>query len=71
MVSFSLAADGPARLEILDVRGRVIERRSVGGMGPGQHRLAIGEGKPMAPGVYMIRLLQGDQELRVRSVLLP
>ncbi len=68
-VAFSLAADGPASLEVLDVAGRRLVHREVGSMGPGNHMLPLGPGFRPAPGVYIVRLLQGDRIASATSVV--
>ena len=58
-VQFSLAGDGPATLELLDVAGRRIASRDVGAFGAGRHTVNLGEGVHVAPGVYLVSLRQG------------
>lgn len=70
-LAFTLPAAPRARLEILDVTGRRIWDRDVADLGPGVHRLAWGNGKPLAPGVYIVRLTLGDRRLTAKSVVLP
>ena len=65
VVEFTLASDGPATLDLLDVMGRVAARRDVGALGPGRHTLSLSEGRRLAPGVYVLRLVQGN-DVRVR-----
>ena len=60
VAEFTLANDMPARLELLDVMGRVAAGREVGSLGPGHHSLALSEGRRLAPGVYLLRLSQGN-----------
>jgi hypothetical protein len=67
-VAFSLATHGPARLEVFDLAGRRRVHREVGAMGPGDHLLPLPGFRP-APGVYVIRLVQGDRSATARSVV--
>jgi hypothetical protein len=54
-VSFSLARGPSARLELLDVAGRLVVARDVSGLGPGSHVLTVGDEKPLPSGVYFVR----------------
>jgi hypothetical protein len=58
-IAFELPSDAPARLEVVDVGGRRILSRDVGGMGAGLHAVDLANGGRIAPGVYMVRLTQG------------
>jgi hypothetical protein len=40
-VAFSLPATGAAALELFDLRGRLLARRQVGGLGAGGHRVVL------------------------------
>jgi hypothetical protein len=62
-VSFSLVDESPAKLEVIDVAGRLVRVREVGALGAGNHRLNLAEEGPLQAGVYIVRLTQG-----VRSV---
>ena len=64
---FSLPAGGRASLELLDVVGRRIDSRDVGSLGPGHHSIALARHRPLAPGLYLIRLRQGSN-VRVTRV---
>jgi hypothetical protein len=66
-VALSLASSQPARLEILDVAGRVVVSRDFAGLAPGAHLVALDRGLPRA-GVYFLRLTQGTQVAVRRSV---
>ena len=62
-VAFTLARDGPATLELLDVAGRRVHSREVGGLGAGRHTIRLGECGCTPPGVYWLRLVHGDNAL--------
>jgi len=68
-VSFSLAASEPASLEVLDVTGRRVMQRDVGSLGAGPHMLKLGETGSLQPGVYWLRLRQGETLLRARGAV--
>ena len=57
-VSFTLASREPARIDIFDAAGRRLVSRDVGSLGVGTHVLRLGVGRPISPGVYLLRLTQ-------------
>jgi hypothetical protein len=67
-VAFSLATSEPAALEVLDLAGRRLVRREVGGMGPGDHLIPLPAFTP-APGIYVIRLIQRDRSATAAGVV--
>jgi len=69
-VRFTIASAADGWLELLDVSGRRIAAREVGSLGLGQHALRLGEGRHLAPGVYLVRLRQGPEERAHRIVVL-
>jgi hypothetical protein len=69
-IHFTLVSAEPARLEMLDLAGRRVLTREVGSMGPGSHVVQLGDGARVAPGIYMLRLVQGQQVRHARAVVL-
>ena len=69
VVRFTLRDGSAARLDLIDIAGRVVRTRDVGAMGPGSHALDLGAGEALRPGVYFIRLRQAGQELRTRAAV--
>jgi hypothetical protein len=67
---FSLGSGGPASLELFDVAGRRISARALEGFGPGTHTIDLGEGQRLGPGLYLVRLRQGDGASVVRVTVL-
>lgn len=63
-VGYTLRHAAPARLELWDVSGRRVLERSVDS-GAGRHRVRIAAAGTIAPGVYLMTLIQG-KEMRVR-----
>ena len=59
-VAFSLASASAAHLELLDVNGRRAALHDVGALGPGHHRVRLGEERHLPPGLYFVRLSQGS-----------
>jgi hypothetical protein len=68
-VEFSLQDASPARLELIDVMGRVLSSKQVGALGPGTHSLELSEGGTVQPGVYFLRLTQGQHEVLARAAV--
>ena len=58
VVSYTLASDAPASLDLVDVSGRRVFARELAGMGEGQHDLDL-RSERFAPGLYWARLQQG------------
>jgi hypothetical protein len=58
-VAFSLPGTEPARLEVIDLAGRIVAQREVGRFGGGSHVLALPETRSVAAGVYFLRLSRG------------
>ncbi|NOT33074.1 MAG: hypothetical protein HOP12_02775 [Candidatus Eisenbacteria bacterium] len=70
-VWFSLPQAGAARLELIDVNGRVMRSTEVGGMGPGTHSVDFGTEGRLAAGLYLVRLTHDDRSLLTRAVVMP
>jgi hypothetical protein len=70
VVSFALPTDVNARLELIDVKGRVIAWRDVGALGAGRHVVDLARERRLAAGVYLVRLTQGGQQRTTRAVVL-
>jgi hypothetical protein len=68
-VQFTLVSAEPASLEMLDLAGRRLLAREVGSLGPGLHVVHLGDGARVAPGVYMLRLVQGQGVRHARAVV--
>ena len=58
-VEFVLARAGAARLELLDVAGRLVIGREVGALGIGRHQVDLAARARLTPGLYLVRLTQG------------
>jgi hypothetical protein len=66
-VSFSLPTAADARLEIVDLRGRVVFREDLTGLGAGNHQLALQPS--LASGLYVVRLSQGVESISHKLVV--
>lgn len=69
-VTFALPATGAARLDLLDVSGRVVWTRDVGSLGVGRHTVNLADPRAVAPGVYWVRLTQGPNQRNARVTVL-
>jgi hypothetical protein len=69
-VHFTLEDSAPARLELLDVTGRRVASTEVGSLGAGRHSSNLGQGRRLAPGLYLIRLRQGTATRMARVAVL-
>jgi parallel beta helix pectate lyase-like protein len=69
-VTFTLPDAAPARIELIDLAGRRISLREVGGLGPGSHVVSFPEVRTLATGVYLVRLSHGGRSLTTRAVVI-
>ena len=69
-VEFVLPTAQAARLELLDVMGRLVVGRDVGVLGAGRHAVNLGDGRRLAPGIYLVRLRQGADVRVTRAAVL-
>ncbi len=64
LISFTLPQTGAARVEVLDLRGRLVRTLWQGELVAGPHQIpwdgTDGAGRPVAAGTYLARLLAGD-----------
>lgn len=68
VVEFTLPDAAPARLEALDLAGRVLWRREVGALGAGTHRVALDEPASAPSGVRFLQLTRAGDVVRSRGV---
>lgn len=67
---FALPEDGPAELSVYDLNGRLVHTREVGGLGRGAHVIDMGATSGLEPGVYLLRLRQGNHSVSAKAVVL-
>ena len=60
---------GSAKLQLVDLAGRMVTQREVGSLGAGTHEVRLGWGHKVTPGIYWMRLSQGDKSLTTRVTL--
>jgi len=69
-VTFVLPIAAPARLELVDVRGRMIVVREVGSLGAGRHVVDTAGERRLPAGLYLVRLTQGGLRRTARAIVL-
>ena len=60
----------PARLELLDVMGRRVMLRELGGFSVGRHHVDLAAERRLSPGVYLLRLTQGGSTRVTRAAVI-
>lgn len=68
-VSFTLATQEPARLDLLDVAGRLVLSREVASLGTGLHQVELALGRQAREGLYFVRLTQGTHSASSRIAI--
>ncbi|MBI5169186.1 MAG: VCBS repeat-containing protein [Candidatus Eisenbacteria bacterium] len=68
-VAFTLAREGDATIEVVDVSGRAVRRHVHAGLPAGEHRALLGGPGTLTPGLYFVRLTQGEQHALRRIVI--
>jgi len=68
-VEFVLRDASPARLELLDVAGRVLRTRDIASPSQGGRSLEFSDAAALRPGIYFLRLLQNGSEARARVAI--
>lgn len=61
--------ESAAKLQLVDLAGRVVVERDLGALGVGTHDVRLDGNHSLSPGVYWVRLTQGGQSLTRRVVL--
>jgi hypothetical protein len=61
-VSFSLPTAGPVYLDLVDLSGRIVARPHVDAR-RGSHVINLRVGRAVAPGIYLVRLTQGERSV--------
>jgi hypothetical protein len=69
-VAFALPDGGAARLELIDVSGRRVLWREVGGLGAGRHTVNLSESRRVMSGLYWVRLTQGANQRTTRVAVI-
>jgi hypothetical protein len=68
-ISFSLPDYESATLQVLDVRGRIVFKEDVGGLGPGTHLVRLDGSTKLLPGIFWIRLVRADRTLLEKGIV--
>ena len=69
-VRLSLASEGAATLQVIDIAGRVMANRDLASLGPGIHETRVAWDRKPEPGIYWVRLTQRDQSVSTRVGIL-
>jgi hypothetical protein len=67
-IAFALRSGEHARLEVIDLAGRVVMTRDVASFGSGSHTIGL-DRAPLAAGVYLMRLTEGDLTHTARGIV--
>jgi hypothetical protein len=70
VVHFVLPSAAPARLEMMDVAGRIVSTQEVGALGAGPHAVNLEGARRLQPGMYLVRLSQGVVRKTTRAVVI-
>jgi hypothetical protein len=66
-VVFALATDEPARLELIDLAGRLRVSRPIAGRLP--QAVTLADARSLEAGIYIVRLVQGIRERTTKAVV--
>ena len=61
---------GSVELDLVDVTGQRVAHRTYDGLSAGSHPLDLAAGRPLAPGIYWVRVQHAGQTAEARVVLL-
>src|SRR5439155_21618144 len=68
-IAFTLPSAAPARLEVVDIAGRMVGLRDAGSLGAGQHLVTFTEAARWRPVIYLVRLTQGPHSSTARACI--
>jgi hypothetical protein len=69
VLEFTLPKAGEARLDVFDARGRRLGGERLGALDAGSHRAELTT-RLSRPGLYWVRLSQGEQAVTARALVL-
>jgi len=69
-IEYMLAGSDPARVELMDIAGRVVMRRDLGAPGVGAHRATLEVGSRLPSGIYLVRLTEAGRSATTKVALL-
>lgn len=67
VVALTLESHAAARIELIDVAGRRVWQRALEPPSPGDHDIVVD--RELRPGLYFVRLVQGDRRVTLKGVL--
>jgi hypothetical protein len=62
-VAFTLTGVSPARLDLINVAGRMVGTMDLAGRGPGRHVVDFAAGRKVPAGTYFLRLTQNEKSV--------
>lgn len=68
-VRFAVEKGGPVAVELIDVSGRRIESRQIVAPAPGSHVIELASGRRLEPGLYLVRVHQGERRAQTKIAL--
>ena len=68
-VAFTITGVAPARLELVNVAGRIVGSMDLTGFGPGRHTVDFAEGRRVPAGTYFLRLSQNGKSVTKTAVV--
>ena len=68
-IRFTLTSSRPAKLQLLDIAGRLLMTREIQAPTPGNHQLTVTTPHGLEPGVYFISVRQDGKVVTRRGVV--
>lgn len=69
-LEFTLEDASPARLDLVDLAGRVLTTTHVESLGPGTRGMDLSSGQALSPRIYFLRLTQNGHEARTKVAVI-
>jgi len=69
-VAFTLSTAQAATIEAFDLNGRRVAVHEVGSLGVGRHVVELKPTRPLAPGIYLLKLSQGGRVLTTKAMVI-
>jgi hypothetical protein len=69
-VTLALPRGGQAKIEVLDLAGRIVATRALDGLAPGESRVQLWLQESEPPGLYVVRLSQGGRAVTRRLAVI-
>ncbi len=69
-VTFTLTHSEPARIDVFDLDGRLVDTGAIDAPGEGSASITLGARRPLPVGVYQVRLSQGTRRATTRAIVI-